>query len=88
MKIGFIGLGIMGKPMARNLLKAGYEVWVNNRSVGPMEELAACGARKSSRKELAEDTGLDVRKPSEAPSLYLAMVLYLDLSRSAGELEL
>ena len=58
MKIGFIGLGIMGKPMARNLLKAGYEVWVNNRSVGPMEELAACGARKGSRKELAE--GCDV----------------------------
>ena len=31
MKIGFIGLGIMGKPMAKNLLKAGYEVWVHNR---------------------------------------------------------
>ena len=58
MKIGFIGLGIMGKPMAKNLIKAGYEVWVNNRSAGPMEELAACGARKSSRKELAE--GCDV----------------------------
>lgn len=36
-------------------------------------------------KRLAEDTGLDVRKPSQAPSLYLAMLLYLDLSRSAGE---
>lgn len=44
MKIGFIGLGIMGKPMAKNLLKAGYEVRVNNRSKGPMEELAACCA--------------------------------------------
>ena len=33
-------------------------------------------------KRLAEDTGLDVRKPSQAPSLYLAMLLYLDLSRS------
>ena len=41
MKIGFIGLGIMGKPMAKNLLKAGYEVWVNNRSRASMEELAA-----------------------------------------------
>ena len=40
MKIGFIGLGIMGKPMVRNLLKAGHEVWVNNRSKAPMEELA------------------------------------------------
>ncbi|MGE4585272.1 MAG: NAD(P)-binding domain-containing protein, partial [Sphaerochaeta sp.] len=30
MKIGFIGLGIMGKPMAKNLLKAGYELVVND----------------------------------------------------------
>ena len=43
MKIGFIGLGIMGKPMAKNLLKAGYEVWVHNRSRAAMDELAACG---------------------------------------------
>ena len=41
MKIGFIGLGIMGKPMVRNLLKAGHEVWVNNRSKAPMEEQLA-----------------------------------------------
>ena len=31
MKIGFIGMGIMGKPMAINLVKAGYEVYVSNR---------------------------------------------------------
>lgn len=37
-------------------------------------------------KRLAEVTGLDVRKPSQAPSLYLAMLLYLDLSRGEGEL--
>lgn len=43
-KIGFIGLGIMGKPMARNLLKAGYSLVVLNRSRSPMEELAAEGA--------------------------------------------
>ena len=30
MKVGFIGLGIMGKPMAKNLLKAGYQVCVND----------------------------------------------------------
>ena len=29
MKIGFIGLGIMGKPMARNLMKAGYSLWMS-----------------------------------------------------------
>ena len=30
MKVGFIGLGIMGKPMAKNLLKAGHDVYVND----------------------------------------------------------
>ncbi len=43
--VGFIGLGVMGAPMARNLLAAGYEVVAWNRSAGPLEELAAAGAR-------------------------------------------
>jgi 2-hydroxy-3-oxopropionate reductase len=42
--IGFIGLGIMGKPMAYNLMKAGYKLVVTNRSPAPMDELAARGA--------------------------------------------
>lgn len=44
MKIGFIGLGIMGKPMSKNLVKAGYELVVYNRSKASVEELAAMGA--------------------------------------------
>lgn len=44
MKIGFVGLGRMGKPMARNLLKAGHEITVLNRSKASEEELAAEGA--------------------------------------------
>ena len=44
MKIGFIGLGIMGKPMSRNLLKAGYQLVVFNRSKGAVNELVAAGA--------------------------------------------
>ncbi|MCW2982039.1 MAG: 2-hydroxy-3-oxopropionate reductase [Solirubrobacterales bacterium] len=44
-KVGFIGLGVMGAPMARNLMAAGYEVVAWNRSAGPLEELAAAGAR-------------------------------------------
>ncbi|MGC8712042.1 MAG: 2-hydroxy-3-oxopropionate reductase [Leptodesmis sp.] len=43
-QLGFIGLGIMGKPMAKNLLKAGYSLTVFNRSRGAMEELAVAGA--------------------------------------------
>ena len=42
--VGFIGLGIMGKPMARNLLRAGFPVTVLNRSRGPIDELVAEGA--------------------------------------------
>ena len=44
MKIGFIGLGIMGKPMSKNLIKAGYELVVCNRSRDSVEEVAALGA--------------------------------------------
>lgn len=58
MKIGLIGLGIMGKPMGRNLMKAGYELWVNNRSAGPVAEMVAQGATAATRQELGE--GCDV----------------------------
>ena len=43
--IGFIGLGIMGKPMARNLLKAGYPLVVHNRSRAAVDELSKEGAQ-------------------------------------------
>ncbi|HSW64172.1 MAG TPA: 2-hydroxy-3-oxopropionate reductase [Dissulfurispiraceae bacterium] len=42
--LGFVGLGIMGKPMARHLITAGHAVAVCSRSSGPAEELAAIGA--------------------------------------------
>jgi len=43
--VGFIGLGLMGRPMAANLLRAGHEVTVFNRSRPAVDELAAQGAR-------------------------------------------
>lgn len=55
MKTGFIGLGIMGKPMAKNLLKAGYRLVVFDVNAAPMKELEAAGAETaSSPKEVAE----------------------------------
>lgn len=45
MKIGFIGLGIMGKPMAKNLLKAGYDLMVLDLKKSAVEELTALGAQ-------------------------------------------
>lgn len=52
MKIGLIGLGIMGKPMAKNMLKAGYELVVNDLSKGAVDEVCACGAKAASNKEI------------------------------------
>jgi 2-hydroxy-3-oxopropionate reductase len=46
MNIGFIGLGIMGKPMARNLIKAGYGLTVYDISPAAVEEIVAAGAGK------------------------------------------
>ena len=55
MKIGFIGLGIMGKPMAKNLLKAGYtDLLVNNLTPAPVQELEAAGAKGATQKEIGE----------------------------------
>jgi 2-hydroxy-3-oxopropionate reductase len=42
--VGFVGLGVMGRPMARNLVRAGHRVVVWNRSAAPAAELAAAGA--------------------------------------------
>jgi 2-hydroxy-3-oxopropionate reductase len=55
--IGFIGLGIMGKPMARNLIKAGYPLIVHNRSRAAVDELTTEGAQAATdAKEVAGRT--------------------------------
>ena len=46
--VGYIGLGLMGKPMARNILRAGYPLVVHNRSRAAVNELAAEGAKPAS----------------------------------------
>jgi 2-hydroxy-3-oxopropionate reductase len=70
MEIGFIGLGIMGKPMAHNLLKAGYALVVYNRSRGPVLELAAAGAREAaSPREVAEGCGIVITMLPDSPQV-------------------
>jgi len=46
-RIGYIGLGLMGKPIASNLLKAGFPLTVHNRSRAAVDELVALGAREA-----------------------------------------
>ena len=60
-QIGFVGLGIMGKPMAKNLLKAGYPLTIYNRNPDPLEELASEGASIApSSKEVAQRTQVNI----------------------------
>jgi 2-hydroxy-3-oxopropionate reductase len=68
MKIGFIGLGIMGKPMSRNLLKAGYQLVVFNRSKAAMDELVAAGASAAANpREVAKQAEIVITMLPNSP---------------------
>jgi 3-hydroxyisobutyrate dehydrogenase len=68
--IGFIGLGIMGQGMARNLLKAGYELRVWNRTANKMEALVAEGAIRSSNPAgLAVESDIIITCVSDTPDV-------------------
>lgn len=70
MKIGFIGLGIMGKPMSKNLLKAGYELVVMDRVAAVTQELAAAGAEVvDSPKAVAEKTDIIITMLPNSPQV-------------------
>ncbi len=98
-RIGFIGLGIMGKPMARNLLKAGYPLIVHNRSQAAVAELAKEGATKAdSPKEVAEQSDIIITMLPDSPDVELVVfgengisdavrsgVMFIDMSTIAPE---
>jgi 2-hydroxy-3-oxopropionate reductase len=70
MKIGFIGLGIMGKPMARNLLKAGYNLVVYDINREPVKELVKLGAEGGlSPKDVAEKTEVIITMLPDSPQV-------------------
>ena len=69
-KVGFIGLGIMGKPMARNLMEAGHDVTVFNRSRGKVDELAGEGATAAdSPRQVAETCDIIVTILPDSPQV-------------------
>ena len=75
MKIGFIGLGLMGKPMVRNILKAGYrEVLVWNRSPKSMEEVVADGAIASTPREIGETCDVVITMLPNSPQVKEVML--------------
>ena len=69
-KIGFIGLGVMGKPMSINLLKAGFPLVVWNRTASKMNDVVALGATPaSSPKEVAEKSDVVIVMVGDSPDV-------------------
>ena len=69
-RIGFIGLGIMGKPMAQNLMDAGYELTVYNRSPQKAQELGEGGASVAdSPREVAENSDIIITMLPDSPQV-------------------
>lgn len=75
MKIGFIGLGIMGKPMVKNLIKGGYtDVLVNGRHQDVLDELASAGAVSASLKEIGESCDVVMTMLPNSPQVKEVML--------------
>ena len=69
-RVGFIGLGIMGRPMAGHLVKAGYAVTVWNRTAAKAADLVKAGARQgASPKEVAAQSDLTIIMVADTPDV-------------------
>jgi 2-hydroxy-3-oxopropionate reductase len=69
-KVGFVGLGIMGKPMARNVMEAGYDLVVYNRSRGPVDEMVEDGASAAGNpREVAENSDIVITMLPDSPDV-------------------
>ncbi len=74
-KIGFIGLGIMGRPMSRNLLKAGYPLVVYDIVPAGVEEIVKAGAKAAgSNREVAEQSDVVITMLPDSPDVEAAML--------------
>jgi 2-hydroxy-3-oxopropionate reductase len=77
-RLGFIGLGILGRPMACNLVQAGYSLTVFNRSRAAVDALVQAGAKPAgSPREVAEQSDIVVTAVTDAPAVE-AVVLGAD----------
>lgn len=73
-KVGFIGLGLMGRPMAKNLLKAGYAVVAHSRSQAPVDDVVSAGAeRASSPAEVAKRATRIITMVPDSPDVELVL---------------
>jgi 2-hydroxy-3-oxopropionate reductase len=68
-KVGFVGLGIMGKPMAANLIKGGHTLFLSSRSSVPAELTAAGGTACTSAKEVAQKADIIITMVPDTPDV-------------------
>ena len=68
-KVGFIGLGIMGKPMAANLMKGGHTLYLYSRSGAPQELTVAGGTACASAKEVAQKADIVITMVPDTPDV-------------------
>jgi 2-hydroxy-3-oxopropionate reductase len=74
-EIGFIGLGIMGKPMSRNLMKAGHSVTVYDVTAGPVDEVVGAGAKRGqSSSDVAARTDIVITMLPDGPDVEKAVL--------------
>ena len=74
MKVGLIGLGIMGKPMAKNLLKAGYDLTVSGRNKAAVDEVVAAGAKAATNAEIGETCDVVLTMVPNSPQVKAVML--------------
>ncbi len=75
MKIGFIGLGIMGKPMAKNILKKGYtDLLVSDHHRENIDEVVACGAKQATPREIGESCDVVMTMLPNSPHVKSVML--------------
>ena len=73
-KVGFIGIGVMGKPMARNLVKAGFPLTIYDLVEEPVKELVALGAAVAkSPRELGEKSEVIILMVPDVPDIEAAL---------------
>ena len=72
--VGFIGLGIMGKPMTLNIMKAGYPLVAHSRSRGPVDEVVRAGAKAAaSPAEVASQADVIITMVPDTPDVELVL---------------
>ncbi len=85
MKIGFVGLGVMGAPMAGHLIKGGHEVWLSDLKPVPASLVEAGGSAAKTAKEAAEHADLIITMVPDTPHVESALFGELGIAKGLSK---